>query len=115
MGMFDTVYIESIDLPVSQKAADILKGEDYQTKSLDCQLDTINLKMGSPPVKKLFNSGKIELDTDVDTITFYTTTGDDNGDWWEFEAMFKDGALVIINLIIAPEWESKLLSNPPKD
>ena len=79
MGMFDTIHCE-YPLP------DACKATEFQTKSLDCTLDTFHLTA----------SGRLLDASGADTglhgvLRMYT--GDRTGGWWEYEAKFTDGQL----------------------
>ena len=80
MGMFDTIRCEP-PLP------DACTATEFQTKSLDCTLDTYRLTA----------SGRLLDARGADTglhgvLRMYT--GDRRGSWWEYEAKFTDGQLV---------------------
>lgn len=80
MGMFDTIRCEH-PLP------DGCTASEFQTKSLDCILETFCLTA----------SGRLLDAQGADTglhgvLRMYT--GDKAGRWWEYEAKFTDGQLV---------------------
>ena len=79
MGMFDTLRCEH-PLP------DGCTASEFQTKSLECLLDTFCLTL----------SGRFLDAHSVDTnlhgvLRMYTS--DTTGHWWEYEAKFTDGQL----------------------
>ncbi len=108
MGMFDTILINKALLPISEEDKLRLEGETFQTKSLECSLD----------VYRITDDGILETDwnanfenagtnTDknweiipiTDAIKFYTSTKD-NGEWFEFVALFDEGKLLIIKRLV---------------
>ena len=108
MGMFDTVLINATLLPVSEEDKLRLKDETFQTKSLENSLS----------VYRITDDGILETDWDTnfgktskkdnknweivpitDAIKFYTSATD-NGEWFEFVALFENGKLLNIKKII---------------
>ncbi len=104
--MFDTILINTEKLPISDEDKARLKGEIFQTKSLESSLD----------VYRITDEGVLETDWNAnfenagtnteqnweivpitDSIKFYTS---DNGEWFEFVALFEEGKLLTIKRIV---------------
>jgi hypothetical protein len=107
MGMFDTIYVDkSINLP----RPEFLPGDfdlyscDFQTKDLDCSLETFYIRND----KLLYSVNSIKDEYDMTNVTvvpknftgdirFYTYIRDidDKNDCdFEYLALFKDGKLI---------------------
>jgi hypothetical protein len=104
MGMFDTIWVDSKRLPVSENEQQLLSKESFQTKSLDRLL--LNFRITDQGdleyLDKLADweeeenstpkSGKWLKIKDIHGyITFYTSL---DKEWYEFIAKFTDGKLV---------------------
>lgn len=108
MGMFDRVRINPKKLPVSKKEKDLIfkVNPDWQTKSLDRNLDLIQITFGGELkvysfIKNLNNYKKVAWDRldYTGNINFYSQVRDM---WYEFDAEFKCGKLVNITYFKEP-------------
>ncbi len=117
MGMFDYLYIDKKMLPISKKDKKALGTKpDFQTKDFDLMLSTIiitkdgfliqrKFEYGWDSTKKnafgsmgvLTNENKrdVVLNEFSGSVNFYTTIDSypPDEDWFEFNAIFKDGKL----------------------
>ena len=108
MGMFDTILMNTEKLPVSEADKIRLKGETFQTKSLENSLDVYRITdVGILETDWNSNFENSDADSEqnweivpiTDSIKFYTSTKD-NGEWFEFVALFEEGKLLIIKRVV---------------
>jgi hypothetical protein len=115
MGMFDWLFIDKAHLP--EQIRTDRNQEGWQTKSLDCRLDLIEIDQEGQlyitpafwythepdhpqQTSRLDYTGDIVFYNDLKDglADYYTESG-----WWEFVASFKDGKLQKLTQIEANE------------
>ena len=104
--MYDTILINIEKLPISEDEKAILKGESFQTKSLENSLDIYRIT-DDGILETDWNANFENLNTDsgqhweivpiTDVIKFHTFT---NNEWFEFVALFEEGKLLIIKRVV---------------
>lgn len=125
MGMFDNVYVNVDDLPISLKDKRRLVDATYQTKSFDNVLEDYYIKNDEllvekgdwvevPPEEREYpdpesgflhmfgsmrmDNKRLELSSYTGTANFYTAA-DDNNEWFEFEMKVIEGGIVYIQRV----------------
>lgn len=99
MGMFDTLIINSSQLPISDQERYNLKDVWFQTKDLECLLDEYEITDRGELLYTVFGESRSDKQSPrkIDfsgRISFYGYG--DIGGWYEFDAHFKDGKLINI-------------------
>ncbi len=119
MGMFDTILINSKILPVAEEVQNSLKGEDFQTKSLENALNVYRINddgfletifgesfFDEDETDELQKSKDWEIVRLTDAIKFHTYINDE---YFDFVALFEEGKLLIIKRVvdIRTAWNKK--------
>ena len=100
MGMFDTLYINIEKLPISDEEKQLIDtNQDWQTKSLKRLLSKVYITDDGELKLSIFNFEDSKYNDELETllydgcVNFYTNIGNDDLNWYEFNAIFINGKL----------------------